>query len=87
MATCSLASLARCSAAALYTLCSLLARVSSTSRSWARTSILDAWVVASFSRKPTLALYLSSQSTWEYNYASLTLLSLDNIISCCKKGT
>jgi len=50
----------------------------------ARTSILVAWVVASFSCKPTLALYLSSQSTREYNSASLTLLSLDKIISCCE---
>ena len=34
-----------------------------------------------------LELYLSSQSTREYSCASLTLLSLDKIISCCKQGT
>ena len=43
--------------------------------------------MASFSRKPTLALYLSSQSTQEYNCTSLMLLSLDKAISYCEQGT
>ena len=66
---------------------SLLTWVSVSSRSWAYTYIRDAWVVALFRRKPTLALYLSSQSTREYNCASLMLLSLDKAISCCEQGT
>ena len=37
--------------------------------------------------KHRLAQYFSSQPTLEYNWASLTLLSLDKVISCCKQGT
>ena len=37
--------------------------------------------------KHRLALYFSSQPTLEYNWASLTLLSLDRIISYCEQRT
>ena len=66
-ATCSLASLAFCLAVALCASRSPLERVSSTSSPRAHASMLDAWVEATFSRKPRLAMYFSSQPNLEYS--------------------